>query len=91
MYWIGIIVGGLIITFIVSRLLTLVFRRWLANPKALVAANLATLVIATVIGGFGLADGGAPKFVLAFAQYTIPVLIWLVFDFVRWKMATKAS
>jgi hypothetical protein len=36
------------------------------------------LVIATLIGGLGMADGGSPKFSNAFVGYLLPQAIWLV-------------
>ena len=45
--------------------------------RAVVANGLA-LVIATLIGGFGMADGGPPKFSGAFMGYWLPQAIWLV-------------
>jgi len=83
MAYLAFLVGGLIICYLISRLLLRVFKS-IANPSQRVAfSHLATLGIATLLGGFGMADGGAPRFGHAFAQYLIPVVLLAIVDFVR--------
>jgi hypothetical protein len=81
--WVAFLVGGLVITLLLSRLLwASVFRRLTGATRA--AATFAgTLGIAIVLGGFGNADGGPPRFGYAFAQYLLPCLVWLAVDLWR--------
>jgi hypothetical protein len=87
MYDLGAFVGALIITFLLSRL----FRRvWRSRPdpaRALFAAA-ATLFLAVLLGAFGFAEGGPPRFGYTLALYLPPVILWLIIDMVRGRKAT---
>ncbi|HKF99252.1 MAG TPA: hypothetical protein VKB15_01420, partial [Xanthobacteraceae bacterium] len=49
-------------------------RRWNAEIPGLLIANGLSLMTATSIGGFTLADGDNPVFAEAFARYFLPQL-----------------
>jgi hypothetical protein len=44
------------------------------------ASHAATLALAVLIGGFGLADGGPPQFTSAFLQYAPAVAVWSIYS-----------
>lgn len=50
-----------------------------------------TLALITVLAGFGMADGGAPKFGRAFLAYLPAVVVGLIVDLVRDYRRTKAA
>ena len=63
-------------------------RRWNAQIPGLLIANVLSLMTATIIGGFTLADGDNPVFAEAFAQYFLPqlvVLLLTLYDYNRRK------
>jgi hypothetical protein len=91
MYFIGQLLGALVATFLLSRLVGWVLRRALNDPARLLAANVATLAIATVVGGYGFANGGSPLFATAFRSYVIPVIVWLIYDLYQWKKRAAAG
>ena len=82
-YLIGSLIGALIITLLLSR----VFRKWpFGRARGLMKAvgpNVLTLVLATVLGGFGNADGGSPQFLRAAGLYVLPVCLWTIVDLAR--------
>jgi hypothetical protein len=83
---VAFMIGALLITFLVSRLIGLLIRRWVSNPTKLLIANFGTLMVATVLGGYGFANGEQPLFSTAFFSYVVPVMVWLVHDLLRWGL-----
>jgi ACR3 family arsenite efflux pump ArsB len=67
-------IGALLITFVISRGFRRVFKR-LGVLVRVAASHAATLALAVLIGGFGLADGGPPQFTSAFLQYAPAVAV----------------
>lgn len=86
MAFIAAFAGGLVITFLVSRLVRVLFKSRPDPGRSLIAAGV-TLVVAVVLGGFGFADGGAPKFGSSLALYLPAVLVWLAVDVLRARKA----
>lgn len=81
------LLGALIITFAVSRLIGLAIKRRLPDPTKLVVTNLSTLALATLLAGYGNARAGEPPvFAYAFGIYLLPVLAWAIYDLVRWRL-----
>lgn len=89
MYVIAFMLGGLIVTFLVSRLVRNTVLRKLPDPPRALASGAITLAITTVLGGFGMANGGKPNFVGPFALYFIPTAIWVVVD--MWRDRHRAG
>jgi len=62
----------------------LALRKWVvkgADLGAIAVRNAIALLIATLLGGFGIADGGPPEFQKkAFVSYLMTVLISYVWD-----------
>ena len=71
----GFIVGGLIAISVLMLIWRWVLRRWLSGVLLPIVATAAAFATATLIGGFGLADGGPPQFWLAFVNYLIPAIV----------------
>lgn len=78
-YYLARLVGALVVTFLLSRLVRLGFRHRVGLTKH-VAVHAVTLAIAAILGGFGMADGGDPAFGSALIGYLPAVLVWLGFD-----------
>jgi hypothetical protein len=64
--------------------MVLALRKWAvkgADIGAIAIRNAIALLIATLLGGFGMADGGPPQFQKkAFVSYLLAVLISYVWD-----------
>ena len=53
-----------------------VFKKFgIVSDRRYFYAPFCALVTATILGGFGLADGGSPEFQMAFTQYLVPAAI----------------
>lgn len=83
-HYLGLFIGRLIPTFILSRLIELSIRKWIGNPYKLVISNGGALVIMTILAGYGFIDDGPPVFWQALCVYFPPVIFWVVFDVIRW-------
>lgn len=82
--YIAEMVGGLLLVFLLSRVARLAYgRRAILRPAQIASVYLVLLIAATLLGGFGGADGGSPQFLEAFLIYLPPVLIVAAFDVVR--------
>ena len=72
-------VGALIPTGLLAALFVWMPGRFISRPfgRVLVANSLA-LVLSVVMGGYGIAEGGLPRFDLAFSSYFLPQALWIV-------------
>lgn len=59
------------------------------TPKSILFASLIALAIATLIGGYGYADGGDPVFEEAFVQSLIPAVLAASIVLFRTKFKKK--
>lgn len=84
---IGVLVGALIPTLVLSRLLLLAMRSWDGGLPRLLVANGGSLLIAALIGGMGMADGGAFAGMEALTLYALPQAVWLIMDIARHRKA----
>ena len=73
--------GALAVTGLITIGFMKALRRWNAEIPGLLIANVLSLMTATIIGGFTLADGPDPVFAEAFAQYFLPQLVVLLWTF----------
>jgi len=80
---VGFFVGASISTFLLSRLLLWLMRSWKGGRNRLFTAHFFSLVIASLLAGMGMADGGAFAGVRALGLYLVPQSIWLLFDLFR--------
>mgnify|MGYP003678495563 CR=1 FL=1 len=79
-YFLGQIVGAVIITFLLSRLILLMMRSWDGGYWRLVLVHLFTWVTSALIAGIGMADGGPFMGAYAAMIYGPAVLFWLFVD-----------
>lgn len=85
MHFIGQLIGGLIATFILSRLALWTMKSWNGGIQKILLGNGIALLIATLLGGMGMTDGGAFAAPQAFMAYVLPQAIWTGFDLWRHK------
>jgi hypothetical protein len=77
-------IGALFPTLIVSRLLFLTMRSWSdSGYQKIVVCHVGSLIIATLIGGYGMADSGEFAGGQALGTYLVPQLAWFFFDVFR--------
>ncbi|GAB5339648.1 hypothetical protein [Pseudomonas fluorescens] len=88
---IGALIGGLIITFLVSRALFLVTKSWNGGIQKLCFIHLVSLGIAVLLGGMGMADEGAFAPIKALQIYLIPQCVWMIVDAMRLRRTEKTS
>lgn len=86
--FIAFLLGGLLLTFLVSRVLRATVFRRVSGWTRVLGANALTLGVATLVGGFGFADGAPPRFGYALTAYALPVLFWVVVDAIRDRRAS---
>ena len=82
MWYLPFFAGALLVTWIVSRLARRVLFNKATGSQRALGPNVVALVLATLLGGLGLADGGPPQFVTALVQYLPPVLLLAAIDMV---------
>jgi hypothetical protein len=89
----GFMLGALLITFLVSRCALLLLRfRHKGGGVRLFAAHLISFIVVTVIGGVGMADGGAFAGAKAATLYVLPQIFWLIVDLIRqWLRSRRKS
>lgn len=73
----GALVGALVAMYLLSSLVGFIALRSAGAPRKQLISVLIAWAMATVLAGFGMADGGAPQFVPAAAQYGLAGLIVL--------------
>jgi hypothetical protein len=83
--------GALLITGIVTIGFAKAVRRWNSDVPGLLSANALSLITATIIGGFGLADGSDPKFHAAFSQYAFPQLVVMILTLYGWNRSRRSA
>lgn len=86
---IAFLIGALVPTLLLSRLVLLFLRKWEGGAQRLVFAHVVSLLGCTLLGGMGMADGGAFAPVQAFGAYVLPQLLWLLLDV--WRLRRKSS
>ena len=91
---ISFMIGALIPTGVLTLFIFWLSKKLIASRLAgWLVANVLSLIIATVVGAFRLADGGAPEFAEAFFGYIVPQIVWLVVTgfIVRGQVAKQAK
>jgi hypothetical protein len=75
---------------ILLTMLTISLTRWLRPPVwRLVVAHSVALGLITLVAGYGMADGGEPRFGEALSGYLIPVLVWFGVD--MWRLLHRST
>ena len=90
-YLIGSLIGGIAIIYLMTRLILLAFRDKKRDSRSIVIAACISLFIATVLGGYGFAEGGPPNFLNAFLNYVLQTLIVIGIEIVRVKVKKEES
>ena len=80
---IATMIGALVPTFALSRLTLWMLKTWNGGAQRLIVAHVFALLIATLIGGMGMADGGAFAAPQALATYVLPQAVWFFADLYR--------
>ncbi|MBT3923727.1 MAG: hypothetical protein HOF21_14250 [Nitrospina sp.] len=83
--------GALVPTLLISRLFLLATKKWDGGYRRVLLANGMSLVCCILIGGMGMADGGAFAGPQAFLISIIPQCFWLLVDLWRVKNLRKQS
>jgi hypothetical protein len=88
----GFLIGALVPTFLLSRLLLWLTRGWSeGGVRRLLVCHAASLLVAAFLGGIGMADGGAFAGIEAAARYALPQAFWLAVDLWRLRRATTLN
>lgn len=85
MYAIGMAVGGLIPTFLISRLMLWLTRSWDGGAPRLILVHTLSWIVMSFIAAMGMADGGAFAGLAAATLYAIPQGVWLTVDYIRFR------
>ncbi|HTN14276.1 MAG TPA: hypothetical protein VL094_05685 [Sphingomonadaceae bacterium] len=78
-YFVGQLVGGALAIAVLSILLRLIYRKFLAGNQLVFATVVSAVAVATFLYAFGSADGGTPKFGAGLVQYGIGGVIVAIF------------
>jgi hypothetical protein len=84
------LIGAGIAQWFITFLLMKVLAKWDEGTPGILTANALALFIATVVGGFGRADGGDPQFAHSFTISVIPQLVILSITLWKWYKAENA-
>ena len=71
----GQIIGSVLAIMVLSAIWQLLFRRFLSDYAKAGASVVAAVVTATILYGFGSADGGSPNFTAGLLPYGIAGVI----------------
>ena len=86
-YFVGGMIGGVIGSYLILRLLMYGCRKLRRVPNdatTIAGSGLMALLVITVIAGYGLQDGGPePQFLVAFSTYFGPAMLATVIELVR--------
>ena len=83
-YYVGVFIGALIPTFLISRLLLWATKPWQAGRVVrLIVVHVFSWLLCVLIGGLAMADGGAFAGVQAAGTYALPQAVWFLVDIFR--------
>ena len=83
-FWLPQFIGSCVSAYLFLRLVMLAFRSRKFQTSNILISGLIVLTAVTVIGGYGLKDGGpSPLFLPAFISYLPAVLLVLVIELTR--------
>jgi hypothetical protein len=69
---IAFFLGALVPTFALSRLMLWLMKSWNGGRRRLIVVHAFALLIASFVGGMGMADGGTFAGLRAMTQYALP-------------------
>lgn len=73
-------IGGLLPTLFISRIIFLPLIKWNGGYKKIIFVHFISWLLAGLLAGMGMADGGAFAPIKAMALYATPQFFWLVVD-----------
>lgn len=82
----GFLFGSLIGVLLTLSIAKGILYKFIKGGTELYASYLLSMVFATVLGAYGLADGHLPQWKAAFFSYLPGHLIWLLYDFLKLKL-----
>jgi FtsH-binding integral membrane protein len=82
-YLIGSLVGGVVIIYLITRVVLVAFRDKKHAISSIVLAAGIALLVATVLAGYGMSEGGSPNFPGSFFAYLIQTLIVIGIEITR--------
>lgn len=94
MYNIGSFIGSLLSVYLLTRLLFFIQRKLQPDTSSLQAKIIVYalyMVLATILGGYGLSQTGAPEFAAAFIQYLPAAVILFLYEMYRDKSSTSSG
>ena len=91
-FLVGQFIGSLLISYVLFKLLMLAFGKAKNKPINMCIGAGIVLMLATIIGGFGLQDNSPnPLYLEAFINYSVPVLLVLFTELVRMSFRKRES
>ncbi len=91
MYLIAFLLGAVLGIFLLSSLVGFVAFRKVSLLKKQIFSVAIAFVIASILGAYGLADGGEPKFLQSTIQYGIASIILLAIQITVFYVKRKSS
>lgn len=79
---IGLFLGALFPPFLISRLMLWLMKNWDGAALRLIVAHFVSLVVISIVAGYGMANDGPFDGIRAALTYGPLQLVWLIFDFV---------
>jgi hypothetical protein len=76
----GQMIGALIPTLLISRLLLKILKKWDAGINKLIFVHCLSLLACAFLAGIGMADGGAFVPIQGALTYALPQFVWFLFD-----------
>ena len=90
-YSLGQFIGGIFAIAILCVVFRVILKRFLVGNQLILTSVACSVALATFLYAFGAADGGAPKFGAAFAQYGFGGVVVLIAWLVKSRAAGKHS
>jgi hypothetical protein len=89
-FLVGQFIGALVATFLISRLLLWLMKRWQGGVARLASAHLVSVLVSCALSAVGHGEGG----VLDWSRsgiYVVAQLVWLVVDVFRQSRRPQVS
>ncbi|RWE02052.1 MAG: hypothetical protein E5V92_21480 [Mesorhizobium sp.] len=86
----AMLLGALVPTFLLSRLLLWITKRWNGGVLRLLLVHIICGALAVVASAYGYSHNGAPDWSHS-PVYVVAQLIWLVVDFVRGRRQSQTA
>ena len=87
----GQLIGALIAAFLLTSLYKKLAKKFLEEPKLTLVAVALAAITATVIGAFGMANGGSPQWGASASVYISAHIIYLAIVMTKMSFANKKA